>query len=141
MYIHRGRRGVSHTPKSKLALNPPQRQCEDPISSRRRHSTLDHRRLYLSTAKAPSRFWLCSAAEMMNRRLLLGWIWAIQLILAHADDITNWEQIITVVRTQLSYPLVPHFTQGASGFTFARCCDLVDQVMADVIRRRQKRTV
>lgn len=77
----------------------------------------------------------------MNRRLLLGWIWAIQLILAHADDITNWEQIIKVVRTQFSYPLVPHFTQDAIMFTFVRCCDLVDEVMADMKRRRQKRTV
>lgn len=77
----------------------------------------------------------------MNRRLVLGWIWAIQLILAHADDITNWEQIITVVRTQISYPLVSHFTQGAISFTFVRCCDLVDEVMADMKRRRQKMTV
>lgn len=44
---------------------------------------------------------------MMNRKLLLGWIWALQLILAHADDITNREQIITVVSTQVFYPLVP----------------------------------
>lgn len=77
----------------------------------------------------------------MNRRLLLGWIWAIQLTLAHADDITNWEQIITVVRTQFFYPLVPHFTQDAIIFTFVRRCDLFDQVMADMKRRRQKRTV
>ena len=44
----------------------------------------------------------------MNRRLLLCWVWALQLILAHADDITNWEQVITVVSTQFSHTLVPH---------------------------------
>lgn len=43
---------------------------------------------------------------MINKRLLLGSIWALQLVLASADDITNWEQIITVVSTHFSYPLL-----------------------------------
>lgn len=60
---------------------------------------------------------------------MLGWIWAMQLILAHADDITNREQIITVVSTQFSYPLVPNLVQDAIIFTFSRCCDLIDEVM------------
>lgn len=41
---------------------------------------------------------------MRSRNLLLGWIWALQLTLACAHDINNWEQIITVASTQFSLP-------------------------------------
>lgn len=74
---------------------------------------------------------------MTNRNLLLGWIWALQLILTSADDITNWEQIITVASIQFSYPLdskMPSICHLRLRF------DLYE-VMLTRKRRRQKRIV